>query len=54
VGGKYRVAMKAPYGNFHVAIGSYREVRFPEKLVFTWFWEAADMQETLVTWNLAY
>ena len=49
VGGKYRIAMKAPNGNLHVAIGTYREILSPRKLVFTWTWEGSDMPETLVT-----
>ncbi len=48
VGGNYRIAMQAPDGNLHIAIGTYREILPPEKLVFTWSWEGADMQETLV------
>ena len=39
VGGKYRLGMTAPDGQSHVAIGEYREVRRPERLVFTWEWE---------------
>lgn len=49
VGGKYRIAMKAPDGNLHVAIGTYREISSPRKLVFTWTWEGSAMPETLVT-----
>ncbi len=49
VGGKYRIAMKAPDGNLHVAIGTYREILSPRKLVFTWTWEGSGMPETLVT-----
>ena len=49
VGGKYHIAMKAPDGNMYVAVGSYREIQFPEKLVFSWFWEGGDPHETVVT-----
>jgi uncharacterized protein YndB with AHSA1/START domain len=49
VGGKYRIAMQAPDGNLYVAIGEYREILPPQKLVFTWLWEGGDMHETLVT-----
>jgi uncharacterized protein YndB with AHSA1/START domain len=49
VGGKYRIAMKAPDGNLYVAIGTYREILSPRKLVFTWTWEGSDMPDTLVT-----
>ena len=36
VGGKYRFAMKPPEGEIFYFYGIYREVRAPEKLVFTW------------------
>ena len=38
-GGKYRIQMKKPDGEFHTAVGTYREVKPPERLVFTWAWE---------------
>src|SRR5207244_2447090 len=38
-GGKYRIQMKSPDGEFHTAVGMYREVKPPERLVFTWAWE---------------
>jgi uncharacterized protein YndB with AHSA1/START domain len=38
-GGKYRIQMKNPDGEFHTAVGTYREVKPPERLVFTWAWE---------------
>jgi len=49
VGGKYRIAMQAPDGAQHIAIGTYREVAPSQKLVFTWTWEKSPMPETLVT-----
>lgn len=49
VGGRYRIGMRSPGGDLHVAIGTYREVRSPEKLVYTWSWEGGQMGETLVT-----
>lgn len=49
VGGRYRVEMHSPSGNVHIVVGTFREVRPPEKLVFTWAWEGKDMGETLVT-----
>ena len=49
VGGTYRVEMHAPSGNVHTVTGTFREVRPPERLVFTWTWEGKDMGETLVT-----
>ncbi len=40
VGGRFRMGMKhLPTGKDHVATGIYREIRFPERLVFTWSWE---------------
>ena len=38
-GGKYRIQMKKTDGEFHTATGTYREVKPPERLVFTWAWE---------------
>lgn len=49
-GGKYRVDVAAADGKTYHMVGTYREVRPPEKLVFTWRWEdQADFGETLVT-----
>ena len=39
VGGKYRLQMRRPDGDFHTCVGTYREVKAPERLVFTWQWE---------------
>lgn len=52
-GGRYRVEMTKG-GATHVAVGQYREIRPPEKLVYTWKWEVSDMaaghfEETIVT-----
>lgn len=51
VGGRYRLAMSAPDGQAHVAVGVYREVQRPARLVFTWDWEnpTTRVGETLVT-----
>jgi len=47
-GGRYRFTMRSAKGEeFHLS-GVYREVRPPERLVYTWRWEGAD-GETLVT-----
>ena len=50
-GGTYRLGMmKLPKGDVFYLVGTYREVRPPEKLVYTWRWESqADLGETLVT-----
>ena len=51
VGGKYRVGMrKLPDGEVFYLSGTYREVRPPERLVYTWRWEAEpELGDTLVT-----
>jgi uncharacterized protein YndB with AHSA1/START domain len=51
VGGKYRLGMmKLPNGEIFYLSGIYREVRPPERLVYTWCWEAEpELGETLVT-----
>jgi len=48
VGGAFRIGMKPPGREVRIARGVYREIRRPEKLVFTWSWEH-DPIETLVT-----
>jgi len=51
VGGRYRLGMIAPEGRRHVAVGVYREIQRPGRLVFTWDWEDVPngIGETLVT-----
>ncbi|HET7874267.1 MAG TPA: SRPBCC domain-containing protein [Methylomirabilota bacterium] len=51
VGGRYRLAMrKLPDGEVFYLTGTYREVRPPERLVYTWQWEAEpELGNTLVT-----
>jgi uncharacterized protein YndB with AHSA1/START domain len=40
-GGSYRLAMHDPEsGQTHTLIGEYREIRPPERLVYTWTWES--------------
>jgi len=54
-GGKYRVDVECPVANdlrqmrTYNMQGTYKEVRPPERLVFTWWWPEADFQESLVT-----
>lgn len=52
-GGRYRVEMLLA-DKIHRVGGTYREIRPPEKLVFTWKWEnePAHAGETLVTVEL--
>jgi uncharacterized protein YndB with AHSA1/START domain len=52
-GGRYRLSMQQPDGVVHTAVGEYKEVTPPERLVYTWTWEggAPEMegsQDTLV------
>ena len=39
VGGKFRIQMKNPDGEFFTAVGVFKEVKPPERLVYTWDWE---------------
>ncbi len=39
VGGKFRIQMKNPDGEYFTAVGEFREVKAPERLVYTWDWE---------------
>ncbi|HEX3549715.1 MAG TPA: SRPBCC domain-containing protein [Candidatus Elarobacter sp.] len=51
-GGTYRIVMQRPDGERLPAIGTYREVRAPERLSMTWKWEEddpADEVDTLLT-----
>jgi uncharacterized protein YndB with AHSA1/START domain len=50
-GGGYRVTMQNPAGERFALTGTYREVRPPERLVYTWRWEGTREggRETLVT-----
>ena len=50
-GGRWRACMASPEGELHAVNGVYREIRRPNRLVFTWIWEQGDMAgaETLVT-----
>jgi uncharacterized protein YndB with AHSA1/START domain len=49
-GGTYRLCVDTPEGRKYHGRGTYREVRPPERLVFTWIWDdQPDFGETLVT-----
>jgi uncharacterized protein YndB with AHSA1/START domain len=39
VGGKFRIQMRNPEGEYFTAVGEFQEVTPPEKLVYTWDWE---------------
>lgn len=49
VGGGYRIEIHAPDGKPHIVVGTYEEIKAPEKLVFTWSWEGGPVQNTRVT-----
>jgi len=50
VGGKYKLEMHHAGGNVHTVGGTYREIKPPEKIVFTWCWEQdPTAHESLVT-----
>ncbi|HSI83946.1 MAG TPA: SRPBCC domain-containing protein, partial [Candidatus Methylacidiphilales bacterium] len=38
-GGKYRIQMKTPDGEYYTAVGEFQEVIPPTKVVYTWDWE---------------
>jgi len=39
VGGRFRIQMRMPDGEFFTAVGVFKEVKAPERLVYTWDWE---------------
>ena len=39
VGGKYRLQVRRADGEYYTTVGTYREVKPPERLVFTWAFE---------------
>jgi uncharacterized protein YndB with AHSA1/START domain len=39
VGGKFRIQMRQPDGEYFTAAGVFQEVKAPERLVYTWDWE---------------
>jgi uncharacterized protein YndB with AHSA1/START domain len=41
-GGRYRMEMIADSGEIHTAVGEYREVHRPARVVYTWSWEGND------------
>lgn len=51
-GGRYRLSMRNPQsGDTHAVVGEYREVRRPDRLVYSWAWEgeSSEPEETVVT-----
>jgi uncharacterized protein YndB with AHSA1/START domain len=51
VGGAYMIRMEGSEGQSHTAVGVYREIERPTRLVYTWDWVEEDhkMGETVVT-----
>lgn len=39
VGGKFRIQMQMPDGEYFTAVGEFQEVEVPRRLVYTWDWE---------------
>jgi uncharacterized protein YndB with AHSA1/START domain len=39
VGGKFRIQMRMPDGEYFTAVGVFQEVKAPERLVYSWDWE---------------
>lgn len=50
-GGRYELVMQPPEGQALILVGTFREVRPPERLVYTWRWEAGvpSSGESIVT-----
>jgi uncharacterized protein YndB with AHSA1/START domain len=48
VGGRYRLAMSGPEGEFTVS-GRFEAIEPPDRLVYTWAWEGMPPMDTLVT-----
>ncbi len=55
VGGKYRMTMRSRDGDQFTVGGSYREVKRPERIAYTWGWQGENMPnvETLITLALS-
>ena len=49
VGGRFHIVFYTLDGEEHDVSGTYREVRRPHKLVFTWAWKSTPERESLVT-----
>jgi len=49
VGGSFQFESQAADGTHHLTTGRYLEIRFPERLVFTWVANAPDGHESLVS-----
>lgn len=47
-GGDYRIEMRHPDGTTHCVTGLYREIKAPDRLVFSWQWQGTDEEVTRV------
>lgn len=52
-GGAWRAEVRNPDGSGAWSHGAYREVVAPERIVYTFAWDATDTSETVVTVTLA-
>ena len=52
IGGQYRIEMTHASGSVHTAVGEYREIAPPERLVYTWSWEDGAVKDSLITIEL--
>ena len=50
-GGRYRLESVTPAGDLYMLEGTYREIRPPEKLVFTWSWIRTPSQKSPIKEN---
>ena len=50
-GGRYRLESVSPAGDLYMLEGTYREIRPPEKLVFTWSWVRTPPQKSPIKEN---
>lgn len=49
VGGEFRIEMQNQEGEKFIALGEYKEIDPPNKLVYTWRWENGEHPATTIT-----
>ncbi|MDQ6803127.1 MAG: SRPBCC domain-containing protein [Acidobacteriota bacterium] len=49
IGGEFRLTLQKPTGEVVSAFGTFREIRPPERLVYSWNWDYNDIGDTIVT-----
>ncbi len=52
-GGAWRAEVRNPDGSGSWSHGEYREIVAPERIVYTFAWDATDSAETIITVTLA-